>query len=229
MWLQLVASVLKGGVTVAKLLEKGHSVVVHCSDGWDRTPQICALAEFLLDPYYRTLQGFALLIEKEWLSFGHMFDTRQGHTRAKRDEPNESPIFLLFLDCVWQILQQFPCAAEFNEKLLFFLAEQSYSCRFGTFLRNTAQQRKADRLTELTPSIWTVVYAQRDKYRNGFYRSTSHPLSPSSSLTAMRFWESYYLRFIYPPAHRDSPQKVIAELRRENEELRRALMVATSS
>ena len=34
------------------------SVVVHCSDGWDRTPQLTALAMMLLDSYYRTLKGF---------------------------------------------------------------------------------------------------------------------------------------------------------------------------
>ena len=31
-------------------------MLVHCSDGWDRTPQIVALAELMLDPYYRTLE-----------------------------------------------------------------------------------------------------------------------------------------------------------------------------
>lgn len=31
-------------------------VLVHCSDGWDRTPQIVALAKLLLDPYYRTIE-----------------------------------------------------------------------------------------------------------------------------------------------------------------------------
>ena len=32
------------------------SVLVHCSDGWDRTAQLVALAELILDPYYRTIQ-----------------------------------------------------------------------------------------------------------------------------------------------------------------------------
>ena len=35
---------------------EGRSVLVHCSDGWDRTPQIVALAELMLDPFYRTIQ-----------------------------------------------------------------------------------------------------------------------------------------------------------------------------
>lgn len=34
------------------------SVLIHCSDGWDRTAQTCALTCLLLDPYYRTLHGF---------------------------------------------------------------------------------------------------------------------------------------------------------------------------
>jgi len=38
---------------VATALESGDPVLVHCSDGWDRTSQLCALAQILLDPFYR--------------------------------------------------------------------------------------------------------------------------------------------------------------------------------
>lgn len=63
-----------GAVMVARHLENGHPVLVHCSDGWDRTSQICALAQLMIEPYYRTLEGFQVLVEK----VGDMEDERFG-------------------------------------------------------------------------------------------------------------------------------------------------------
>ena len=45
-------------------LQSGHPCIVHCSDGWDRTPQVCATVQLLMDSHYRTIHGFATLIEK---------------------------------------------------------------------------------------------------------------------------------------------------------------------
>lgn len=47
---------------MAKTLQAGKNVVVHCSDGWDRTSQLAALAQLLLDPYFRTISGFMVLV-----------------------------------------------------------------------------------------------------------------------------------------------------------------------
>lgn len=51
-----MASLLKAATLVVGVNEKeGRPVMVHCSDGWDRTPQIVSLAELMLDPHYRTI------------------------------------------------------------------------------------------------------------------------------------------------------------------------------
>lgn len=57
-----MSGLLRAAVTVASAIERDERpVLVHCSDGWDRTPQIVALAQILLDPYYRTMEvGFIL-------------------------------------------------------------------------------------------------------------------------------------------------------------------------
>lgn len=64
---------LKASTLVCSAVEReGRPVLVHCSDGWDRTPQIVALAKILLDPYYRTLEvGVCMLFfmqkyREEW-------------------------------------------------------------------------------------------------------------------------------------------------------------------
>lgn len=115
LWLQHLAMLLSAAVTVCSAMEvHGRPVLVHCSDGWDRTPQILATSQLCLDPYYRTVEGFRILVEREWLGFGHKFADRCGHGPGS-DEPNERcPVFLQWLDVVHQIHRQFPCSFEFS-------------------------------------------------------------------------------------------------------------------
>lgn len=57
-WLRHIKSILDTSQFIAEALVEGISVVVHCSDGWDRTAQVCSLASILLDPFYRTISGY---------------------------------------------------------------------------------------------------------------------------------------------------------------------------
>ena len=65
-WLQHVGALLRGALCCALALHsRGDSLLVHCSDGWDRTAQVCVMTQLLLDPHYRTLKGFCQLLDKE--------------------------------------------------------------------------------------------------------------------------------------------------------------------
>jgi hypothetical protein len=96
----------------------------------------------MLDSYYRSIEGFEVLIEKEWLSYGHKFETRVGHGCDKYTDQDRSPIFLQFIDCVWQLLQQNEKLFQFNEKLLLEIAKHLYTNMYGTFLYNSECERE---------------------------------------------------------------------------------------
>nr|XP_058905405.1 myotubularin-related protein 7 isoform X3 [Kogia breviceps] len=140
-WLRHIKAIMDAGIFIAKAVsEEGASVLVHCSDGWDRTAQVCSVASLLLDPHYRTLKGFMVLIEKDWISFGHKFNHRYGNLDG---DPKEiSPVIDQFIECVWQLMEQFPCAFEFNERFLIHIQHHIYSCQFGNFLCNSQKERQ---------------------------------------------------------------------------------------
>ncbi|KAG5421304.1 YMR1 [Candida metapsilosis] len=79
-WLNRLSIILQSVDRITKSVHLNNTnVIIHCSDGWDRTSQVSALAQLCLDPYYRTIKGFMVLIEKEWVSFGFKFNTRADH------------------------------------------------------------------------------------------------------------------------------------------------------
>lgn len=193
-WMKHIKAVLDTSVFIAKaVVEEKVSVVVHCSDGWDRTAQTCSLASIILDPYYRTMHGFQVLIEKEWLAFGHKFTERCGFLQS--DIKETSPVFLQFLEGVWQLQEQFPFAFQFNERFLLTIHDHLYSCQFGTFLGNCERERKEHSLPEKTYSLWGYMWQNISDYANPLYMGGKNELLwPSTSPQALKFWRSMYNR-----------------------------------
>lgn len=194
-WLQHLSVMLKAATLVSSAVEReGRPVLVHCSDGWDRTPQIVALAKVLLDPYYRTIEGFQVLVETEWLDFGHKFADRCGHCENAEDVNEQCPVFLQWLDCVHQLLKQFPCLFEFTEAFLVKLVQHTYSCLYGTFLCNNARERESRNIYKRTCSVWSLLRAGNKNFQNFLYiPSHDMVLQPVCHTRALQLWTAVYL------------------------------------
>mmetsp|Transcript_4484 Transcript_4484/g.6153 ORF Transcript_4484/g.6153 Transcript_4484/m.6153 type:complete len:348 (+) Transcript_4484:1711-2754(+) len=199
-WLHHIRQILLGTQRIIKCVETdAASCLVHCSDGWDRTAQLTSLAQLMLDPYYRTMKGFASLIEKEWLSFGHQFEERVGHGHAEIHD-QRSPIFVQFMDCVWQILRQAPLLFEFTEEFLMAILDHLYDCRFGTFLFNSEAQRVNAKCKERTESLWSYLLSseQSDLYMNYLFHYCDRKetvMQISTDPRRLILWEAYHLRY----------------------------------
>ncbi|XP_065516288.1 myotubularin-related protein 11 isoform X3 [Lathamus discolor] len=140
-WLDHVRSCLRKAVEVASLLAgRCCSVLLQEPSDRDLNCLLASLVQLLGDPHSRTLPGFQSLLQREWVAAGHPFPHRLGLLRC--DSPwEEAPVFLLFLDCTWQLVRQFPAAFGFTEAYLLALHDSSFTPYFSTFLFSCQRQR----------------------------------------------------------------------------------------
>ncbi|VDP90862.1 unnamed protein product [Echinostoma caproni] len=71
----------------------------------------------ILCPATRTLSGFEDLIEREWVRYGYPFapDPPDWHDSSVVEDYDAGATFALFLDCVHQMLYQYPTEFAFTE------------------------------------------------------------------------------------------------------------------
>lgn len=242
-WLTHIKKILLACIKISHfVVYEKRSVLVHCSDGWDRTSQLTSLSLLLMDPYYRTLKGFITLIEKEWISFGHKFSDRlywstpsvstsanvNNNSNNLNNPTNEgsaaptssssnmdmlsseaiSPIFLQFLDCVYQLLLQLPNAFEFNSQFLLFLMTYFHTNYFTTFLFNSERQFHCELfgIGKLFPnpnekancasiSIWSAILANIQQYLNPNYKLHADLITPIISKPRLVLISEYFLQW----------------------------------
>ncbi|KJH41721.1 hypothetical protein DICVIV_12304 [Dictyocaulus viviparus] len=192
-WLNYIRDLMNAARKCVDTLFAGQSVLVHCSDGWDRTTQIVSLAKLMADEYYRTVQGFEELIRLEWVAFGHKFADRNGIAGTNTNE--QSPIFLQFLDAVHQMQYQLPTAFEFNKQYLIKLAQHTYSGLFGTFLFNSRRESKMikEQMNEEPISIWRFLGKNNELVVSSLYdRNIIGRISFDTEMSTLREWIEVY-------------------------------------
>ncbi|XP_053446696.1 myotubularin-related protein 11 isoform X5 [Nycticebus coucang] len=157
-WLDHVRSCLRKASDLSVLVtSRVRSVVLQERSDRDLNGLLSSLVQLLAAPEARTLFGFQSLVQREWVAAGHPFLTRLGGTGASE----EAPVFLLFLDCVWQLLQQYPAEFEFSEFFLLALHDSVRVPDTLTFLRNTPWERgKQTGQCNSYTQVYTPGYSQ---------------------------------------------------------------------
>ncbi|XP_069747539.1 myotubularin-related protein 6 isoform X2 [Narcine bancroftii] len=221
-WLRHIKAILDAATLLAKAVGyDGGSVLVHCSDGWDRTAQVCSLGSLLLDPYYRTIKGFMVLIEKDWISFGHKFADRCGQLDG--DSKEISPVFTQFIECVWHLTEQFPCVFEFSETYLLEIHEHVHSCQFGNFIGNCQKEREDMKIQLKTHSLWSFLLENQHKYLNPLYDPNlpcvHEVLKPNTVSFNFKFWRCMYHQFDKKMHPRQSQLGLVLSLSEQNKQL----------
>ncbi|KAF6125877.1 myotubularin related protein 12 [Phyllostomus discolor] len=142
-WLDIIRRCLKKAIEIVECLEaQNMNVLLVEENASDLCCLVSSLVQVMMDPHCRTSAGFQSLIQKEWVMGGHCFLDRCNHLRQSDKE--EVPVFLLFLDCVWQLVHQHPPAFEFTETYLTVLSDSLYIPIFSTFFFNSPHQKETN-------------------------------------------------------------------------------------
>ncbi|XP_003228769.2 myotubularin-related protein 9-like [Anolis carolinensis] len=217
-WLTHVKESLGTACLAAQCMEREEAcVLVHGAEGMDTTLLVTALAQVILDPGRRTMAGFQELLEQEWIQAGHPFHLRcarsaYSHARLKQ----ESPVFLLFLDCVWQLGRQFPLSLEFNEAFLLALFEHSYASPYGTFLCNNEKERKLCNVEGKTHSLWPWIHSEREKFLNPLFAPNPLVIWPSVEPQSIFLWQGLFLRWVRSSHYIDEAWTEIQKIARNH-------------
>lgn len=222
-WMKQLQLIINAGNIVSAALQRGSSVLVHGGSGKDTTLIVSSFSQVLLDPQCRTVLGFEGLIAREWLAAGHPFRERciklgTSNLRYK----GQAPTFLLFLDAVHQVMHQYPCSFEFNDKLLQKLFENTYSSNYGTFLGDGEYDRMTHRVREKTVSLWMYLNNPDilKPMLNPVYELNEAVLRPSAAAQSLTVWSGIFLRGRIDPKIDEQVWDEVRNIQSRNKELK---------
>ncbi|XP_053560794.1 myotubularin-related protein 9-like isoform X1 [Bombina bombina] len=221
-WMSHVKEALgAAGLTAECMERKGGCVLVQGKEGTDTTLLVTSLTQLILSPDCRTFDGFQDLIERDWLQAGHPFQLRCAHSGWSQSRAqHEAPLFLLFLDCCWQVARQFPFALEFSEKLLCILAEHAYSSEYGTFLCNNEKERCLYEVQDRTHSLWVFLNDNKKQLKllNPMYEQNPLVIWPSVEPQSLQLWAGFFLQYLLPHEHTILARKRMVEIIKTSQE-----------
>ncbi|KAL7720032.1 Myotubularin phosphatase domain-containing protein [Entamoeba marina] len=186
-WFELLYGILKVVEKTVGLVMCGEHILIHCSDGWDRTAQLSSLVRLFLEKRYRTVKGFFDLLYQEWIGAGHQFKTRL-HVKSNEN----SPVFIQFMELVSILVKHQPNAFQFGQDLLVRITSEACCPTTISFIMNCEKERFA-----LNSSKYKDFFTHElDKYDSSFNPDTLQELNFDVGCNEYCVWHEYYDRDI---------------------------------
>ncbi|KII69151.1 Myotubularin-related protein 9 [Thelohanellus kitauei] len=132
---------------------------------------VTSLAHIISDRKYRTVSGFFDLIEYEWILGGHPFPLRCRSVFTPRfdqdieGQERSGPLFLLFLNCVYQLIESNKTSFEFTPQLLNMIYNRHFSTQFGVFFYSCSKDRLKNDIESNCDSLWEYIESPKIKIK----------------------------------------------------------------
>jgi Myotubularin-like phosphatase domain len=145
------------------------------------------------------------LIHKDWVYYGHNFmkSCNLNNDVPSLAEQNYAPLFVLFLDCVFQLVRQNELSFEFTEGYLVYLAYHCFTSKYfelthlnPLYYLNASQPAKGGSAGSPASEELASIFSSFDPshYANKFY----HPLAVRKLTyhpSDICLWRSYFGRY----------------------------------
>lgn len=108
-----------------------------------------------------------------------------------------------------------PSLFEFNTDLLLFLAENLFSCKYGTFLLNNPNERTQCNTAGQTVSIWLEVNLKKREFTNAYFNQELTAEGgrvtrvPKTDYYQLRVWREFFQRYTDEPIVADRGDKQV--------------------
>ncbi|XGW22328.1 hypothetical protein V3C99_004950 [Haemonchus contortus] len=209
-WLQIVSYCLSAAAeAIDSLVDHECSVIIYENNGLDISAVVSSLVQICCDRYYRTLEGLDSLIAKDWIALGHPFAHRLFGISGGTNEGVTAPTFLVFLDCIAQLIRLYPMQFTYTQHALIALWDLSLTGMVPAFSASSITDQIA---SNKTGSPFPLERFFNESYSRLFSNITNigaaivekasgHPLiyeilRPPTSIADLQLWNECYLRWI---------------------------------
>jgi hypothetical protein len=114
-----------------------------------------------------------------------------------QESEEQSPVFVQWLDSIWQLWKQMPWAFEFSEQLLSTIYTHVYSGLFGTFQYNCEQEKRMKEAEAPTRSLWWYLMHRKEQFYNPSYNERKSMslkgmmLDMRTAETNLQLWDAH--------------------------------------